>query len=254
MNKILIETINLKKTYHHINGNITLFNNLNLKIKHGDLVALVGPSGSGKSSLLHLLALLDEPTKGEIKINDESLFSSYNSQKSISYWQSIISHVPQEIFLKDGNIAENISYGEIDFNKNISKIKKIAKISQLDDLINKNKEGIFFQVGERGINLSGGQKQRIGIARALYKESSFLILDEATSALDNETEANLIESIEKFFPELTIISIAHRITSLKNYDRILIFKNGVLTDSGSYEFLLKNSSYFRNLIQYDNKL
>ena len=231
-----------------------ILQNINLEIKKGEKVGFIGTTGSGKTTLINLIMGLLKPTKGEIKINDESLFSSLNSQNNISNWQSIISHVPQEIFLKDGTIAENISFGDSKFNKNISEIKRLASISQLDDLIKKNKEGIFSQVGERGINLSGGQKQRIGIARALYKKSSFLILDEATSALDNETEAKLIESIEKYYPGLTIISIAHRITSLKNYDRILIFKNGFLTESGSYEFLLKSSSYFRKLIQYDMKL
>ena len=229
-----------------------ILRNINLEIKRGEKVGFVGTTGSGKTTLINLIMGLLKPKEGEIKINDESLFSSLNSQKNIANWHSVISHVPQEIFLKDGNIAENISYGDYDYKKNVSEIKRIARISQLDDLIKKNKEGILFQVGERGVNLSGGQKQRIGIARALYKKSSFLILDEATSALDNETEAKLIYSIEQNFPEITIISIAHRITSLKNYDKILIFKDGLLDKSGSYDFLLKNSSYFRNLIQFDN--
>tara|TARA_S200000501_G_scaffold377897_1_gene438038 strand:- start:2090 stop:3904 length:1815 start_codon:yes stop_codon:yes gene_type:complete len=246
-NKLSIKNV----SYSYRNKELIL-KNINLEIKKGEKIGLIGTTGSGKTTLINLIMGLLRPIKGEIKINDESLFSSLNSQKKIANWQSIISHVPQDIFLKDGNIAENISYSDYDFSRNISEIKRLARIAQLDDLIKRNKEGIFFNVGERGNNLSGGQKQRIGIARALYKKSSFLILDEATSALDNETEAKLIESIEKYFPNLTIISIAHRITSLKNFDRIIIFKDGCLSQSGSYKFLLENSSYFRNLIQYEN--
>ena len=246
-NKLSIENV----SYSYRNKK-QILKNINLEIKKGEKIGLIGTTGSGKTTLINLIMGLLKPIKGEIKINDESLYSSYNSQKNIVNWQSIISHVPQEIFLKDGNIAENISFSDNDISKNISKIKKLVKIAQLDDLIKRNKEGIFFNVGERGNKLSGGQKQRIGIARALYKKSSFLILDEATSALDNQTEAKLIESIEKYFPNLTIISIAHRINSLKNYDRIIIFKDGSLSQSGSYEYLLKNSSYFRSLIQYEN--
>ena len=253
-NLIEFDNLNLIDVDFAYRNKKIILKNINLEIKKGEKIGLIGTTGSGKTTLINLIMGLLKPTKGEIKINDKSLFSSFDSKNNISDWQSSISHVPQEIFLKDGNIAENISYGDNNFNQNISEIKKLARISQLDDLIKKNKEGIFFQVGERGSNLSGGQKQRIGIARALYKKSSFLILDEATSALDNETEAKLIENIEKYFPKLTVISIAHRISSLKNYDKIIIFKDGCLTESGSYQFLLKNSTYFKNLIQYENNL
>ena len=245
-NKLSIKNL----SYSYRNKKLIL-KNINIEIKKGEKIGFIGTTGSGKTTLINLIMGLLKPTKGEIIINDESLFSTLNSQKKVANWQSIISHVPQDIFVKDGNIAENISFSDYGFSKNIPEIKRLARITQLDDLIKRNKEGIFFNVGERGNKLSGGQKQRIGIARALYKKSSFLILDEATSALDNETEAKLIKSLEKYFPNLTIISIAHRITSLKNFDRIIIFKDGCLSQSGSYEFLLKNSSYFRNLIQYE---
>ena len=228
-----------------------IIKDVSLEIKRGEKIGIVGTTGSGKTTLINIIMGLLKPTSGEIKINNRSILQSQNSFKEIKNWQSMISHVPQEIFLKDGSIAENIAYGEKDFLSKLSRIKKLALISQLQSLIKEKKEGLLTQVGERGLNLSGGQKQRIGIARALYKDSDFLILDEATSALDNDTESKLIEQIDKFFPELTVLSIAHRITSLKIFDKIIVFKNGKLIASGSYEELIKKSESFRKLVQYE---
>ena len=146
----------------------------------------------------------------------------------IQSWQKNIIYVPQNIFLSDCSIAENIALGktrdEIDFEK----IKKVTKITQLDNDIYKGKFSLQTIVGERGIRLSGGQKQRIGIARALYKESKFILLDEATSALDNITEKLIMEGIKKFDPEISIVIIAHRLNTLKYCSKIYELNNGKL--------------------------
>ena len=142
-------------------------------------------------------------------------------------WMRTISHVPQDIYLKDGTIAENIAFG---FKKDLSltRVIEAAKKAQIHEFIKSTKNGYSSFIGERGVKLSGGQRQRIGIARALYKNSKILILDEATSALDEFTERNLINDINNIGNDITIISIAHRHSTLKNFDRIIEIKNGIL--------------------------
>ena len=149
-------------------------------------------------------------------------------------WQRIISHVPQVIFLSDTSIEENIAFGiptdEIDHNR----IKKAAKMAQIDELIESLPKKYKSLIGERGVRLSGGQRQRIGIARALYNNAEVIIFDEATSSLDTETEKVVMESINSLSKNLTILIIAHRITTLKNCDAIISLENGNIVNIGSY--------------------
>ena len=192
-----------------------------------------------------------EPSSGKLVFNNKIIFPSKEANINIKYLQSKISYVPQDIFLKEGTLAENIAYGDENYKNKFKEIKKIALLAQLGELLEGSRDGLNIQVGERGMNLSGGQKQRVGIARAIFKKCELLFLDEATSALDNKTESKLIFDICKNFPKLTIISIAHRIQSIKNFDRILILKDGKIIDSGTYKSLLERSIYFKNLIQYE---
>ena len=192
-----------------------------------------------------------EPSSGKLIFNNKIIFPSKEANINIKYLQSKISYVPQDIFLKEGTLAENIAYGDENYKNKFKEIKKIALLAQLGELLEGSRDGLNIQVGERGMNLSGGQKQRVGIARAIFKKSELLFLDEATSALDNKTESKLIFDICKNFPKLTIISIAHRIQSIKNFDRIFILKDGKIIDSGTYKSLLERSIYFKKLIQYE---
>ena len=196
MSKILIETINLNKTYQHINGNIILFNNLNLKIKQGDLVALVGPSGSGKSSLLHLLALLDEPTKGDIKIND-ILTKKFTDEKKDETRRKNISIIFQDNnLLNDFTAIENVMMPLIIKGENIAKAEKEAqKILKVVKILDRSQH--FPN------ELSGGEQQKVAIARALIAETNLILADEPTGNLDFKTSKEIfsyflkIEKIKK---------------------------------------------------------
>jgi len=186
---------------------------LNLIINKGSKIGFMGTTGGGKSTLLDILMNLINPTVGQIFI-DDNMLSSNNSRA----WQAHIAHVPQAIFLSDSTIAENIAFGipknQIDYNL----VYEAAKKAQIADIIESWETKYNTIVGERGIKLSGGQRQRIGIARALYKKADVLIFDEATSALDNDTETEVMKAINKLDSHLTIIMVAHRLSTLTNCD------------------------------------
>ncbi len=221
------KSIKLDSICFSYNKNTNTISNLNLEIFKGQKIGIMGKTGSGKSTVIDLILGLLKPTSGKIYVDDEDIHDKKNPNK-IKEWMSAISHVPQDIFLIDGTIAENISFGINEKYFSMSKVIKAAKKAQIHDFIESTENGYSTHVGERGIRLSGGQRQRIGIARALYKESEILILDEATSALDNKTEFELMKCINEISNQFTIISIAHRKTSLNECDRIIEIKNGLV--------------------------
>jgi len=199
---------NLKFSYKKDNTHV--LQNLNFEILKGSKVAITGPSGSGKSTLLDLIMGLLEPTDGEIIVDN---FSIKNNKDQ---WQKKIAHVPQFIYLADVTITENIAFGIPKDKIDLDKVIKASKQAQIHDFIESRELGYNEIVGERGIKLSGGQRQWLGIARALYKEAELLILDEATSALDNETEDSFIEIIDNLDKNITVLIVAHRLSSIKN--------------------------------------
>jgi lipoprotein-releasing system ATP-binding protein len=220
MSKNLIETINLKKTYKHVNGNITLFNNLNIKIKQGDLVALVGPSGSGKSSLLHLLALLDEPTKGDIKIND-TLTKKFKDEKKDEIRRDNISIIFQDNnLLTDFTAIENVMMplfikGESEDSAKI-KAKKILKAVK-----------ILERSHHFPNELSGGEQQRVAIARALIAETNLILADEPTGNLDYKTSREIFTYFLKLKKlKKTIIFATHNRELANRADYKLFISNG----------------------------
>ena len=220
MNKILIETRNLKKTYKHLNGNITLFNNLNLKIKQGDLVALVGPSGSGKSSLLHLLALLDEPTKGNIKLNDISI-KKFEDEKKDEIRRKYISIIFQDNnLLNDFTAIENVMMPLIIKGENLdnskNKAKKILKAVKILD-----------RSQHFPSELSGGEQQRVAIARALIAETNLILADEPTGNLDFKTSKEIFSYFLKLKKlKKTIIFATHNRELANRADYKLLISNG----------------------------
>ena len=220
MNKILIETINLKKTYKHLNGNITLFNNLNLKIKQGDLVALVGPSGSGKSSLLHLLALLDEPTKGDIKLNDISI-KKFEDEKKDEIRRKYISIIFQDNnLLNDFTAIENVMMPLIIKGENLDNSKnKAQKILKAVKILDRS---------EHFPNeLSGGEQQRVAIARALIAETNLILADEPTGNLDFKTSKEIFSYFLKLKKlKKTIIFATHNRELANRADYKLLISNG----------------------------
>jgi ABC-type multidrug transport system fused ATPase/permease subunit len=208
--------------------------NIDLEIIKGSRVGFIGITGSGKSTLLDIIMGLLPATEGELKI-DGKLTTIFNRRS----WQAHIAHVPQSIFLADGTIEENIAFGvpkkQIDFDK----VKLAAESAQIAHVIEGWEEQYQTEVGERGVRLSGGQRQRIGIARALYKEADVIILDEATSALDNETEQAVMQAIDGLGKEITLIIIAHRLTTLKNCTQIIELSAGGIKRVGSYQDIVK---------------
>jgi len=220
MNKILIETINLKKTYQHFNGDITLFNNINLKIKQGDLVALVGPSGSGKSSLLHLLALLDEPTKGDIKLNDV-IIKKFTDEKKDETRRKNISIIFQENnLLNDFTAIENVMMPLIIKGESLANAKKEAqKILKA------------VKIGDRSQHfpneLSGGEQQRVAIARALIAKTNLILADEPTGNLDYKTSKEIFSYFLKLKKlKKTIIFATHNRELANRADYKLFISNG----------------------------
>jgi ABC-type multidrug transport system fused ATPase/permease subunit len=189
---------------------------LNLSIKKGERVGFIGSTGSGKSTLMDLMMGLIQPITGSLKIDGVPIALENNRA-----WQAHIAHVPQVIFLADASVAENIAFG-VPFNEiEMNRVKDAARRAQIDVTIERWQGKYNTRVGERGIRLSGGQRQRIGIARALYKNADIIIFDEATSALDNETELAVMEAIETLSDDLTIMIIAHRISTLRGCSRIV---------------------------------
>ncbi len=225
-NKISINNVSFK----HKGDDNYILKNINLVIEKGMSLGIVGATGSGKSTLLDLLMCLIDPYEGMISVDNQDLTEKYKKA-----WQRNIAHVPQDIFLIDATIMENIAFGEIKNKIDINRVKEAASSAAIDSYIMDTPFEYHAIVGEGGVKLSGGQKQRIGIARALYKKANVLFLDEATSALDNRTEKEVIKSLESANNNLTLIMIAHRISTLQHCDNIVKLDKGNIVFSGSYD-------------------
>ena len=210
-----------------------ILDGIDLSIPKGDMLGIIGVTGSGKSTLTDILMGLLHPNSGSFFVDDIIITESNKFG-----WQSALAHVPQSIFLTDSSIAENIALGvppdEIDFNL----VQRSAEQAQIHDTISAWPNKYNTIVGERGVRISGGQRQRIGIARALYKKAPVIIFDEATSALDSSTEASVMQSIASLNKDLTIIIVAHRLTTLKNCSNIIELSNGKILRQGVYNDII----------------
>jgi ATP-binding cassette subfamily B protein len=210
-----------------------ILNGVDLEIPRGCRLGLVGTTGSGKSTLLDILMGLIPPTDGTLAV--DGVVIDETNQRA---WQARIAHVPQSIYLADSSIAENIAFGipqeEIDF----ARVREAAARAQIAASIESWKDGYDTFVGERGVRLSGGQRQRIGIARALYKNAEVIIFDEATSALDGGTEDALMTAIDGLDKDLTLVMVAHRLTTLRGCDRIIKMSDGRIDLAENYQQLV----------------
>ena len=224
-----------------------VLSHLDLDIHPGERVALVGPSGGGKTTLCNLIPRFYDVTGGEIDIDGQDIRTV--TLKSL---RAAIGIVQQDVYLFSGSVAENIAYGKRDATR--AEIEQAAKLAGADGFISKLKDGYDTYVGERGVKLSGGQKQRIAIARVFLKDPPILILDEATSALDNESEILVGQSLQRLAHGRTTLTIAHRLTSIKDYDRILVLDGEGIAESGSHRQLLdKGGIYYRLWNQIPNE-
>ena len=217
-------------SFKYSENTLEVLNKINFKIKKGERIGIIGKSGSGKSTLLEVLMGLLQPSKGKLLIDGVDINNS-DSPNLVSQWRRSISYVPQDIFLADSSFAENIAFGFKKEELDINRVKDCARRAKISDLIEQSSFGYRTNVGEKGIRLSGGQCQRIGIARALYKNNKILVFDEATSALDNKTESELMESIEALSKDLTIIIIAHRLSTVEVCDKVFSIEDGSLVKS-----------------------
>ncbi len=213
---------------------------IDMDIAVNTTVALVGDTGSGKSTLADIILGLLLPQRGCIRVDGNEI-----SKESLYHWRQSIAHVPQTIFLSDNSIKENIAFGTPVEKIDIHRVKEAARLACIDDFIENSPLGYDDIVGERGIRLSGGQRQRIGIARALYKQASIIVFDEATSSLDNTTEAEVMDAINNLSGKITMIIIAHRLTTIRSADRVYEIRDGEVVGSGKYEELIEYSDTFR---------
>jgi ATP-binding cassette subfamily B protein len=218
-------------TFVYPAGDRAALRDVSLTIPKGARIGLVGKSGSGKSTLVDLLIGLLDPTEGAVTIDGRLL-----DEAAKPSWQAQIAHVPQAIFLADSTIAANIAFGRDEID--LARVRAAAIEADLDEFIASLPARYDTMVGERGVRLSGGQRQRIGIARALYKRANVLVFDEATSALDDETEASVMAAIAGLPRHLTLISIAHRVSTLKTCDTIVRLREGAIVGVGSYAAII----------------
>jgi ATP-binding cassette subfamily B protein len=228
--------------FRYTNDGPWVLDGLNLVISKGARVGFVGSTGSGKSTTLDLLMGLLMPTQGVLLVDGHPIRG-----KRIRAWQRTIAHVPQNIFLADTTLAENIAFGVPRGDIDMDRVRQVARQAQIAEFIESRPEGYNAYVGERGIRLSGGQRQRIGIARALYKQATVLVFDEATSALDNATEQSVMDAITALNRDLTVLLIAHRLTTVRRCDSIVELEGGRVVAQGTYDQLLERSPSFRSI-------
>jgi ATP-binding cassette, subfamily B, bacterial PglK len=214
---------------------------VSLEIPKGASIAFTGPSGAGKTTIVDLILGLLDPVKGEIMVDGK------NIQDNLSSWQRNIGYIPQFIYLCDETLRSNVAFGVPDNEVDEEAVWQALKLAQLDDFVRRLPEGLDTIIGERGVRLSGGQRQRIGIARALYHNPQVLVMDEATSALDNVTEKQIISALEGLKGDRTVITIAHRLTTVMNCDRIYFMQDGLIESAGTYGELITKSDSFRVL-------
>ena len=227
-------------------GNV--ITDLSFSVKPGEVIAIVGPSGAGKSTIANLLPRFYDVNKGDIKIDGHSV-----REVTLDSLREQVGIVPQETMLFNGSVYNNILYGRLDATK--EEIEAAAKAANAHDFIMQLTDGYETKLGDRGVNLSGGQRQRIAIARAILKNPRILILDEATSALDTERERVVQEALDRLMVGRTSFVIAHRLSTVKNADKILVLEKGNLVESGTHDELLALDGLYAHLykIQYRNK-
>ncbi len=215
---------------------------VSFEIHPGESVGVVGTTGAGKSTLVDLLLGLYSPDAGNVTLDGQPLSGGLRPA-----WQRKIGYVPQSIFLADASIAANIAFVGLNEELNPSALERAVRLAQLEEFVRSLPQGLDTPVGERGVRLSGGQRQRIGIARALYRDPFLIILDEATNALDSVTEAAVLSGLGSPSRNRTVVSVTHRITALRNCDRIFVLDGGSLEVEGDYISLMAENNHFRSL-------
>jgi ABC-type multidrug transport system fused ATPase/permease subunit len=219
---------------------------VNFEIKAGQMVGVVGPTGGGKSTIVSLIPRFYDPSGGKVSVDGVDI-----RDYKINGLRNQIAYVLQETVLFRGTVAENIAYGRGSATR--GEIVEAAKLANADEFIAKMPHGYDAMVGDRGDTLSGGQRQRIGIARAIIRNNPILILDEPTTALDTESEKLVMEALERLMKGRTVITVAHRLSTIRNSDKIVVLKGGVVAEEGTHDELIAKGGVYAELyhIQFD---
>jgi len=231
-----VELINI--TFSYSDNSDSVLNQVNLDIDAGQIVAIVGPSGAGKTTMADIILGVISPDKGSVKISNHSPLTA------IEKWPGAIAYVPQDVMVSNSSIRENIGLGYPSEEIDDSLVLQALKVAHLDKFIESLPEGLQTNVGDRGTKLSGGQRQRLGIARAVFTKPKLLVLDEATSSLDGQSESDISDSINDMRGEITVILIAHRLSTVKNADKVVYLEGGKIVSVGTFEEVRKNVPNF----------
>lgn len=229
-------------SYSYPDGTVAL-ECVSMRLAAGETLGVVGSSGAGKSTLVNLLTGLLQPHAGHMSVDGLTL-----SADDLPSWRRHIGYVPQMIYLLDDSLRRNIAIGLSDDRIDDQRIWEVLRLAQLDKFVGELREGLDSACGENGIRLSGGQRQRIGIARALYHDPELLVFDEATSALDNETEREFTAAINGLAGSKTMVIIAHRLSTVRNCDRLIVMERGHVIAEGSFDALMESNQTFRNMV------
>lgn len=220
-----------------------VLHDVDFKIRPGESIGIVGPSGAGKTTLVDILAGLLPPTSGSVCTD------GYDIYNAVGQWRRKLGYVPQSIYLTDDTLRRNIAFGQHDAEIDDGRLFNAIRLAQLDGIVSSLNQGLDTMLGDRGTRLSGGQRQRVGIARALYNDPAVLIFDEATSALDSETEHEITNAINMLKGRKTLIVIAHRLSTVRECDRLIYLKNGEVDDVGTFGELFEKNAGFRKLVE-----
>ena len=235
----LLEDVSLAGVHFRYDQESDVLKGLDLTIRRGERIGLIGGTGSGKSTTADLIMGLLVPTTGRVMVDGKDLHDPAHIER-LTAWRAAIAHVPQSIYLADSSFAENIAFGVHRNQIDMARVMKAAEQAQISSFIESNPDGYYSLVGEQGIRLVGGQRQRIGIARALYKQARVLVFDEATSALDTTTEDAVMASVEALSKDLTIVMIAHRLSTVQRCDRVILLAQGFVAADGPPATVINN--------------
>lgn len=236
-------------SYRYPNSKMDSIKHFSITIKAGEKIGIIGSTGAGKTTLADLVLGLLSPNEGCILVDGTPI-----TDLNLRAWQQSLGYVPQDIFLIDASISENIALGVPPQNIENERVRDAAIMAQLDPLITeKLSDGYDTIIGERGTRLSGGQRQRVGIARSLYNSADLIIFDEATSALDNLTEREVMTAVAMLPGDKTILKIAHRLSTVKSCDRIIVLDNGSMVGCDTWDKLMENNDIFRKIVNVDDK-
>lgn len=231
-------------TFRYQDSDYNVVDGVSLTIKKGERVAFVGSTGSGKTTAIDIMVGLHKALSGHILVDGTKVVP-----ENVKQWQNNIAYVPQDVFLFDDTVAQNISLGQTRGEINMERLVEAAKVADIHNFIVESLgSGYDTVIGERGVRLSGGQRQRLGLARAIYMQPSLLVLDEATSSVDMITEQNIINALNTLPRDMTLIVIAHRLATVKDMDRIYFMENGNIASTGTYESLQKDNTVFQDLV------